>query len=907
MVISHDIEDLKKYYEYFKPSFLHFIKYGCGDIIIRKVEDFDSFYKEIITYNNEDRKFCAYACINPYKGSERKIPFITHADNLFFDIDSYNGEDIKELFEALATAGFRWEWHIKSGLGQYLFIPLPHILLDSSSRSDICNMYAAVVDFFNDKFKILDSRCKDITRISRVWGSIHFKNVLENNGEPLLCRVLARQEVSDVDCRANFEAAKKIGSQKRHHYPLFMDSTINECYACESVIKDPLPKLEKGSGFNDRFGKNLCIYCCRKYGREGLHFARESYEARSKSPSEADGWFRKAQADQDFRMNCFEIQYYLKEHYPDVFCCHCERCLREKKNRIVYTDEKLSFQELKKKFRRKFKFFISDSNRLEGSILPSEQGSVKTMLTLGWISEREEGSGREEGEYEKVLGLDDLDLPGLGDYDFTFIGEKKPDKDLIVRRVDASFYRYTFREGDAKYILLSERELELGEAIIRGMIVELSDQQKWGDGLGKVDAVMQLLFAFDYKPKTVRIRNHEELFKIINFTKREYLDNLFSFIDEGGVKKYYAQPDFVSDLILYWMHSGKIKYPLHLNIIGPRHSGKSEILARVGELFGENKADCGGSTIKFLIPNFSSKVPGSGFLLQSHRVCLIDEMLGLLSRTGRNLDESVDEFSTVNNILEHKKNMVYGSGKGEIKMRMRAKVLAANNPFRAKNIKDTLDFLPQPFLDRFLLIKFTKNYHDYVNSNKYVFDFEERRNINRNIFMSVFDYLQSFLSEFNRELVKDIIDKYAVQAPEELKFGDRTGSHHLPLIMDGIIKTRCLFSKDVNFKAIPQDYIVFEGFMRDYIRWWWDDNPPKGVKLLSLLNDEQKAIMEFVGDEGTSRQTLRKKLQECQIEEKYNLKYLYDCGLLGNDGNNRIFKVVNDKELVMNLEDIDLK
>ena len=901
---KHIAEHIKAFYNYFQPWEVWSMRYKQKENPhLTRVKNFEEFILAIKKYNNSKEQCCVYCGVNPYK-KWRLNENVTHLKNIFMDVDSSSQEEFDEVVAHAEELGFKWEWDIKSGRGKYLMIPVTPTEINDDNRSDIYNLAASVIDYFNEKFKALDARCKDVSRISRVWGSIHYKNVIEHNGPALQCEIINRKVVSDTDLANNLVIAKKLAGERKQKYTLFNDTTVGECYLCDNILINPLPPTKKdgesSTGFNDIMGKNLAIYAFRKFGKAGLIRVQACYESRDKNPKEANGWFRKAEGDPDFRLNCAEIQNYMKKHYPDMHRAQCQRCIREKRNRIVYTDEPASLNELKNKYKKRLKFFIANRENFSGIVTPTEQGDIKHLFVVGAVYPKKNAKN-----FQEVLNMDDMENFG-SDYEMLYIGEPEPDtkkKKEVLRYEKAGFYRYDFREGDHKYIMLSERKVEFGENNICGMIIEVNGRTEIAKKTFLKDT-NQLLFVHDFKPRLKRLRNDKELFEMVNFTEQDLIDTIYTKID-CGKRVVFKQPRFINNLVLVWLFAGSKNYPVHINIIGSPHCGKTELLERLSEMFGENIVDCGGSTIKHLIPSFHSSKPDIGAFFRSRRVCLLDELVNMLARTGKNSEESSEVFITANNIIEHKRNHTFGSGKGEIRMSMKARIMSANNPISGKTIEETFNILPESFMDRFFPVRFTQNYKLYVNSNKYISKDPNFKPVKKFVIQSITDYLEGFTCEYNEEQLHDIIaqTKSLIPAVVTRFFESRTSSHHIPLLLDGFVKLRCLLEKDSSWTAKPCDYARLRDWLQEWAKWWWDDKLPNSNNAVRTLSAEQQAIVELVG-KGISKQTLNKRLEERNIENKYNLKFLYDNKILANDGNNKVYPLVDLTERAMGMDEV---
>jgi hypothetical protein len=92
----------------------------------------------------------------------------------------------------------------------------------------------------------------------------------------------------------------------------------------------------------------------------------------------------------------------------------------------------------------------------------------------------------------------------------------------------------------------------------------------------------------------------------------------------------------------------------------------------------------------------------------------------------------------------------------------------------------------------------------------------------RNIFLTIYDSCQEFLVEFDYDKIENIFRKALSQTPGILqRMWLARGRHHLVLLLDGIVKYRCLFdSSDATFTPIDKDYEVLEKLILRIIKGW---------------------------------------------------------------------------------------
>jgi hypothetical protein len=117
-----------------------------------------------------------------------------------------------------------------------------------------------------------------------------------------------------------------------------------------------------------------------------------------------------------------------------------------------------------------------------------------------------------------------------------------------------------------------------------------------------------------------------------------------------------------------------------------------------------------------------------------------------------------------------------------------------------------------------------------------------------NDFLSIQDYLQSFNSQYSRERVVKICDKFVPFLAESVRgMYEARYLHHLECLLDGIIKVRCLTTKDTSFTAIEEDYQEAEFVWSIIIKSWFKQT------IDELLKDQKIPIevrSKFIPEEG---------------------------------------------------------
>ena len=122
----------------------------------------------------------------------------------------------------------------------------------------------------------------------------------------------------------------------------------------------------------------------------------------------------------------------------------------------------------------------------------------------------------------------------------------------------------------------------------------------------------------------------------------------------------------------------------------------------------------------------------------------------------------------------------------------------------------------------------------------------------------------------------------------------RYKNHHIQLLLDGIIKTRCLFEHDPTFTAKEIDYLNLDKL--------WDTIISNYNVSNRSITSEQEVIMEMIGDKDVEEQLVKDECKKRAIDYEYNTKTLIDYDYLLLESG--IFKRKREKsyELSLNTE-----
>ena len=432
--------------------------------------------------------------------------------------------------------------------------------------------------------------------------------------------------------------------------------------------------------------------------------------------------------------------------------------------------------------------------------------------------------------------------------------------------LDSSFWAYRTVYNGEEYILFSKEDLGIEYSKFTGMEVKINNLSEMSKNL-KIRGISKIFFVKEIKPSIIIYDKK----KLIEFTKKlnekigldqeKFLD--FIFAHEDG--RVYRHSKIYELVRISQLLSGKYEgYPLNILNMGPPGKGKTCELEALDLKFRESVGilEAGNSTTKALIPSFKEKPANPGYILKCRRIALIDELMKMVHKImeyGRSDQRTQNHLQELNAILEHK---IRGMGSGNDNFFITnptAKVIFATNPLPGKrNIYQHVGVIDESMLSRIILLvqddeekkfidqnipkkyqsqretglKITGNtqqhtYIYFINRILYLVcvpselidliePFEE------NIFMTIYDSCQDFVCNIDELKVDKIAKKYVKEIKEPLKtIYQKRMMHHAFLILDGLIKFRCLFEDfDDSFEPKEEDYELLEKILLKLIRSW---------------------------------------------------------------------------------------
>jgi len=881
VTIEWQTKQIELFYQYLRPS--------ATSLLTLNIEGEKKQYApEQPTLTNSSEEFVTKTLDNNKKGDcfaarnrfsiKRKTSNINFIKTWVIDIDNDIDDSISNKFERLCKKhNIYIEAKAKSRDkgGYHYYIPYGPLYIDDANRNDISQVGNNLKSWLVEDNKIdVDSKIFDLARLIRIWGTKNYKR--ESFCELLYLHTATKEQIE--------HNTKFINSLEAKKYPQLLTpiNIVTSCPLIEYVRHNNLENINPEAFINDKLLKNVAIFLKSLYGEQGRPIADEICKMQHHAPTEMDGWWKRSSTDMN-HFSCGEMHNFLIESFSWLLKQTCSKCRILNRNNVVYTDGEETWNQLKKQAREnKYpKVLINKEVRLQGLVSPSVNSYKQEIVIFR--------------EFEKVEG--DMEKGNI----IVFFDEKLPDKRMWkqISSLNVDFYMYEFIENGTSFCLMSEEKLDYGEYFIYGSAVRLSDQVLVGN-YGKITANRKMILLHHAKTIIQKITDEKELFKKTNqWTKKSFLDFLFSYYSKKKDKNFvYRQPDNISLLIMCFLFSTHDEYPLHVAIYGKQDSGKSTLINTTLNKFNESYIliDGGNTTLKGIVPSFGGKVPKIGVILESKRICAIDEFFRIIKS-----EEDNDKLSVLNNFLLHTKYS-NKTGKGDIDCQMRSKLFVVTNPLYGCNFEETIKKLPPSTIDRILIWKQTEFHYNWINSgdNKVTSDVS----IRKNDFIAVYDYMNSFLSEFDDKKIKLIVDEFKSKCPNYMLnlYETRYGNHHSLCLMDGIVKSRCLFDKDQSFKATEEDYQNFRKLWNDLVIGWYDKvSQEEGERLLS---EEQNALFALIKEQKEIWDyKLEKVCEEKNIEFKNNYKRLLELKMIEN--NNRKITIVEEQEL--DFEDINLE
>lgn len=412
---------------------------------------------------------------------------------------------------------------------------------------------------------------------------------------------------------------------------------------------------------------------------------------------------------------------------------------------------------------------------------------------------------------------------------------------------EEAFYVYRVIHNDLEYIVFSKEKLDPEQYTFKGMCIKMQTIPQLTKDL-KVRSASNVFFAKECH-STVKIMSKEEL---IEFTK--FLRDKIGLDGEGFTRLTFLHPDgkvylhspVYNKVRVAQLLSGKYEgYPLSVGNMGPLAKGKTKELEALDYKFNESKGICeaGNSTPKVLVPSFKEKPASPGYILECNRVALIDELMKMVANAnnGTRQGEIVrNSLGQLNMILEHKKRTIGSGNDNSLVAKATAKCLFATNPLPGKSkLSDHLSIVDETTMSRILWLVQDEEEQEFINNNKpekcgntYTIQYIQneggiiyRESVTTLFYIQIYDSCQVFLSSGNEGRIREIFSTSVNMLSEPMRsVWKGRGLHHTTLLLDGIVKFRCLFRDyDPTFTATEEDYNELQAILTRIVTSWDTD------------------------------------------------------------------------------------
>ena len=404
-------------------------------------------------------------------------------------------------------------------------------------------------------------------------------------------------------------------------------------------------------------------------------------------------------------------------------------------------------------------------------------------------------------------------------------------------------------EDNKKYIVFCKEDLPNCSCELEGMIMEMEDNADITKNL-KLPSITRGFLMKSFDP-SVKILTREQ---IIDFTKTrginlERWDNFLGYHELGSINRFSEE---FTRLRSSWILSGKKDgSPMHIIVYGIPGSKKSGLLEGISYKFSDNNIilEGGNSTIKMLKPAFKEKPATLGHYANAERVALVDEV-GKMAENELNKHQSSIQniFGDCNFLFDHKKRIVGSGNNNDCSVEATFKGLEATNPISnmptiahhvgtidGTNMSRKINWVQDEEETEFLFseeailrlppthntiykqflegdIKNIKNNIDIVDCVGGIFS-------SRDEFLTLFDTSNSFECELDNDKIQSIYNSILQLAREPMKttVWQPRGLRHTFLLIDGLVKERCLF----------KDYDMAERILVRMVKGWDTDMSPK--------------------------------------------------------------------------------
>lgn len=426
------------------------------------------------------------------------------------------------------------------------------------------------------------------------------------------------------------------------------------------------------------------------------------------------------------------------------------------------------------------------------------------------------------------------------------------------------FWVYRIIDNGKEHYIFSRERLSEEYSEFYGMKINLDDLTEISSSL-KVKKIASIFILKESKP-AIKVLDPVKLVEFCKGLQEKYgwdYDRFQDFVfthTDGKIYNY--SPDFNKLRIAQLLSSKYEGYPLHLLKMGPVGTGKTTEAEVLDYKFKEYHGilEAGNSTMKVLVPSFKEKPANLGYVCNCNRVSIIDELMKMIEATlSKTHDDTrvTNYLGQLNMLLEHKKRTVGSGNDNSTVVQATAKVCITTNNLSGKStIYSHVGVVDNTTLSRMLIwiqdneetdkiyqktgIKpyFTRE-HSRTHSphppepRRFSTSHSPSPQISKdcvcgeftqefNDFLTIYDSCQQFLINFSEEEIKRIFaETLAIAKKPMTQIWKARGLHHIVLVLDGLVKYRCLFRDyDPNFAPTEEDYDLLEHILVHMVKTW---------------------------------------------------------------------------------------
>lgn len=485
----------------------------------------------------------------------------------------------------------------------------------------------------------------------------------------------------------------------------------------------------------------------------------------------------------------------------------------------------------KTKIKKMFVAHSNDTIRGRPQLIDQTQ---KRIPLVRWCTKKEDGDSGKQTNLVTYF-FDDK-------FDKRFVSQE-----LELFALDFWFYRVITEEGK-EYYLLSQKQFPNEVCDFSGMIVEMDDFAELTQSM-RMKSLSRVMFVKSFVPSVKTITPEE----LVQFTKHRKIteDKFLSFLAyHPELNSWNRFPEETEKLKAAQILSSKADgYPLHIGVIGVAGSRKSKgYVETTAHKFSEHPhiVEGANSRIKGLSPSFKEKPANLGYLANCERMGFVDELSKMIEAEQKTHDNMGNVLGEINASLDHSRREVTSGNDNSCIAEATSKFLFVMNPLSKKrSIYDHVGVIDKSTMSRLLWWVQDSNEIDFVHSEDGIIrkvknvdeandkliilsDTKEKQqslcwvDFDRDEFLTLFDSCQNILCPTNDKKVEKLANMITNLARNPMKEVWRPrGDHHVKLLIDGLVKLRCLFvDYDDTFKPKQCDYDMAKRILMRMLNSW---------------------------------------------------------------------------------------